>query len=136
MEINNQPLRGARPGGRPDADDSIDFTRVNREGIQRATEEISELRGAREAGADKKVQKTSGKPDVAAPSRTTEKGSKGDRLEISQAAQQLARRESDGVESSARRQARVDELKQQHSSGTLNTHARAERAAGSMLTPP
>ncbi len=40
MEIPNQPIQGPRPNRRSQNEQPIDITRLNREAIQRSTEEF------------------------------------------------------------------------------------------------
>jgi len=42
MQIPNQPTQGPRPGRQSQGDQPIDLTRLNREAIQRSTEEFQQ----------------------------------------------------------------------------------------------
>ena len=114
MEINDKPVQSPRPTGRA-SDASIDFTRPNRDGIEKF----------RETFEPKVVDTSAGMR----PQRR-----EADRIELSEEAQKLAANESgEAVRADEQRKARLDELRAQHLEGRLNTHERIERAAGRML---
>src|SRR5687768_2386931 len=110
MEINDKPVQSPRPVGRAN-DPAIDFTRPNRDGIEkfRATFE------------PKVVDTTAGmRPQTR----------DADRIELSEEARELAARDgADGTEAADQRRARLDELRAQLFEGRLNTPERIERAA-------
>jgi pyruvate/2-oxoglutarate dehydrogenase complex dihydrolipoamide acyltransferase (E2) component len=111
MEIPNQPVQGPRPNRRSTNEQPIDITRLNREAIQRSTEEFEQAQYST------------------------------DRIELSQEGQALAANaakdasQADEARSAeAAHQAKVQELRQKYVEGKLNTPERVDRAAHKILT--
>jgi hypothetical protein len=111
MEVNNQPIQGPRPNRRSGSEQPIDITRLNREAIQRSTDDY-----------------------VQAEYPTT------DSIELSDAGQALAAAQAkdtaladESRKAEETRQAKVQELRQQYVEGKLNTPERVEKAAHNML---
>ena len=109
MEINNQPIQGPRPNRRSNNEQPIDLTRLNREAIQRSTEEFEQAQYS------------------------------SDRIELSEEGQALAASVAKDADEARRaeaaHQAKVQDLKQKYVEGKLNTPERVERAAQKILTP-
>jgi hypothetical protein len=109
MEINNQPIQGPRPNRRSGNEQPIDLTRLNREAIQRSTEEFEQAQYS------------------------------SDRIELSEEGQALAASVAKDADEARRaeaaHQAKVQDLKQKYVEGKLNTPERVERAAQKILTP-
>ena len=110
MEIPNQPTQGPRPGRKSQSDQPIDLTRLNREAIQRSTEEFQQAQYS------------------------------GDSVELSEEGQALAAGAAkgkpsvdDALKAEAAHQAKVQDLRQKYLEGKLNTPARVERAAHKIL---
>jgi len=110
MEIPNQSTQGPRPGRLPQSDQPIDLTRLNREAIQRSTEEFPQAQYSQAS------------------------------IQLSQEGQALAAgaaREStqadEALKAETAHQAKVQDLRQKYVEGKLNTPARVERAAHKIL---
>ena len=112
MEVNNQPIQGPRPNRRSANEPPIDITRLNREAIQRSTEEFQHAQYS--------------SPD------SIELSQEGQALAAAQAKDNARAEETRKAEDA--RQAKVQELRQQHLEGKLNTPERVEKAAHRMLT--
>jgi anti-sigma28 factor (negative regulator of flagellin synthesis) len=115
MGTIQEPTPG--PRRRPDGELALDITRPNRQAIASSVKE-TETRQAHEA-------------EERARERATEASR--DRVDVSPAAELLARSEARRAEHDAAHEKRVNELREQHEQGTLNTKARAESAAAKML---
>jgi len=111
MEIPNQPIQGPRPNRRSSNEQPIDLTRLNREAIQRSTEEFEQA----QYSAD-----------------SIELSKEGQAL-AANAAKEAAQAD-DSRKAEAARQAKVQDLRRQYVEGKLNTPARVEKAAHKMLT--
>jgi len=112
MEIPKQPTQGPRPNKLPLNEQPIDITRLNREAIQRSTEEFQQAQYSK------------------------------DSIELSQEGQALAAgaaREAtpadDAHKAEAAHQAKVRDMRQKYAEGKLNTPARVEQAANKILAP-
>lgn len=112
MEIQNQPIQGPRPNRRSDNEQPIDLTRLNREAIQRSTEEFQQAQYS--------------------PKDSIELSDEGQALAAGakQAAQADEARKAEEAH-----QAKVRDLRQKYEDGKLNTRERVERAAHKLLTP-
>lgn len=122
---NQGPIQPRRLGG----DERIDITKVNRDGIQDATEDISEIRAPLEPFA------------VRMRRQATEAGSatnsSQDKIELSDEARRMLAQEAKAQsDEKVARERRIAELRQQYHEGRLNTHERMERAAGEILSTP
>jgi len=111
MEIPNQPIQGPRPNRRSSNEQPIDITRLNREAIQRSTEEFQQA----QYSAD-----------------SVELSEEGQALAASVAKE--AAHADDARKAEAARQAKVQDLRRQYMEGKLNTPARVEQAAHKLLT--
>lgn len=109
MEVNNQPTQGPRPNRRSQGE-PIDITRLNREAIQRSTDEFEHSQYSKDSVDLSKEGQALAATDAKA----------------SDAKAQQAKVEQD-------RQAKVQELRRQYEDGKLNTPARVEKAAHKML---
>lgn len=117
---NPQPIQPRRNG-----DDRIDLTRVNRDGIREATEDIAEIRAPQEPYAVR-MKRQAGE--------ATGNRSKEDQIELSPEARKLLEEDGKvGATADERRAKRLDELRQRYLEGRLSTPERAERAAVRML---
>jgi hypothetical protein len=112
MEINNQPIQGPRPNRRSGNEQPIDLTRLNREAIQRSTEEFEQA----QYSTDRIELSEEGQALAASVARDAEKADEARKAE-------------------AAHQAKVQDLKRQYVEGKLNTPERVERAAQKLLTP-
>lgn len=127
MEVTSTSNQGPLPLRRHLHDDRIDITRVNRDGIQEATEDISEIRAPQEPFALRGDRNTSDAQGA--------RGQK-DSIELSEDARRLmAAKEPSPEKVDERRKERVAELAKSYREGTLATRERVERAAAAMLTP-
>lgn len=109
MEIPNQPIQGPRPNRRSSNEQPIDITRLNREAIQRSTEEFEQAQYS---------------------SDSVELSEEGQALAASVAKEAQA---DDARKAEAARQAKVQDLRRQYVEGKLNTPARVEKAAHKLL---
>jgi hypothetical protein len=110
MEIPKQPTQGPRPNHLPQNEQLIDITRLNREAIQRSTEEFQQAQYS------------------------------GDSIQLSEEGQALAAGTArvttpadDALKAEAAHQAKVRDLRQKYVDGKLNTPARVEQAAHKIL---
>ncbi len=127
MEVTSTSNQGPIQPRRTTHDERIDLTRVNRDGIQEATEDISEIRAPQEPYA-LRGQRT------ASDSQATR--SQKDSIEFSDDAKRLlAGKQVTTDKAEERRKERVAELEKSFREGTLSTRERVERAAAAMLTP-
>lgn len=126
MEVTSTSNQGPIQPRRITHEERIDLTRINRDGIHDATEDIAEIRGPQESYAVRMQRQAA----EAASSR-----SNADRVELSEDAKRLLASSAAPKDTDGTRQKRVDELRQLHEQGKLNTRERAERAAYSMLSP-
>jgi hypothetical protein len=110
MEVNNQPIQGPRPNRRSGSEQPIDITRLNREAIQRSTDEFVQT----QYSADSIQLSEEGQALAAAQAK-----------ENAQA--EAARKAEDA------HQAKVQDLRQKYVDGKLNTPERVEKAAHKML---
>jgi hypothetical protein len=110
MEVNNQPTQGPRPNRRS-PNEPIDITRLNREAIQRSTDEFEHS----QYSSDSIELSKEGKALAAA----------GD-AKVADAKANEAKVDHD-------RQVKVQDLRRQYVEGKLNTPARVEKAAHKML---
>src|SRR5262245_44762071 len=112
MEVTSSNNQGPLPQRRLADSDRIDFTRINRDGIQDATEDISEIRAPQEPYA------------LRMQHQATDAGSAGDRIELSDEAKKLLAREkaeaTGAAEAHDARAARLAELKKMYTEGRLN----------------
>lgn len=106
-------------------EDRIDLTRINRDGIQDATEDIAEIRAPVEPYSVRMQRQVADE----APAR-----SNGDRIEVSEDAKRLLAGAAAGADADAAREKRIQELKQLHAENKLLTRERSERAAFEMLS--
>ena len=111
MEIQNQPIQGPRPNRGSQSEQPIDITRLNREAIQRSTEEFQQA----QYSADSIQLSQEGQALAAGVAKDTANAVDARRAEEAH-------------------QAKVQDLRQQYVEGKLNTPARVERAAHKMLT--
>lgn len=126
MEVTSTSNQGPIQPRRSNHEERIDLTRINRDGIHDATEDIAEIRGPQESYAVRMQRQTA----EAASNRAN-----ADRVELSEDAKRLLAASSAPHDADGTRKKRVDELRQLHEQGKLNTRERAERAAYSMLSP-
>ncbi len=110
MEIPNQPVQGPRPNRRSQSEQPIDLTRLNREAIQRSTEEFQHA----QYSADSIQLSEEGQALAAGAAQGTTQADDAHQVE-------------------AAHQARVQNLRQQYVEGKLNTPERVDRAAHNML---
>lgn len=125
MEVTSTSNQGPIQPRRITHEERIDLTRINRDGIHDATEDIAEIRAPQEPYSVRMQRQTA----EAAASR-----SNADRVEVSDDAKRLLAASSTPHDADAARHKRLDELRQLHTQGKLNTRERAERAAYSMLS--
>ncbi len=111
MEIPNQPVQGPRPNRRSSNEQPIDITRLNREAIQRSTEEFQHA----QYSAD-----------------SIQLSQEGQALAASAAQDQSRADEARAAE--AAHQAKVQDLRQKYVEGKLNTPERVDKAAHKILT--
>jgi anti-sigma28 factor (negative regulator of flagellin synthesis) len=122
---NQGPLQPRRSGG----DDRIDITKLNRDGIEDATQDISELRAPVEPYAVRMRRQAA---DVGGTTNSTQ-----DKIELSdEARRMLAQETQTKVDAAAARTERLAELRRQYEEGRLNTSERADRAATEILSSP
>lgn len=125
MEVTNTSNQGALPLRRSAHDDRIDITRSNRDGIQEATVDISEIRAPQEPY---KLRGQRGADDSEASHE------KRDSIELSLEARRMLAADKVTVEAAdTRREKHVEELVKSYREGTLNTRERIDRAAAGML---
>ncbi|MBK7642482.1 MAG: hypothetical protein IPJ19_05450 [Planctomycetes bacterium] len=112
MEISNQPIQGPRPNRRSQSESPIDLTRLNREAIQRSTDDFQQAQYST------------------------------DRIELSEEGQALAaktatdaNRAEDARKAETAHQEKVQDLRRLHKEGKLNTPERVEKAAREILKP-
>jgi hypothetical protein len=110
MEVNNQPIQGPRPNRRSGNEPPIDITRLNREAIQRSTEEFVQAQNSTDS---------------------IELSQEGQALAASQAKDNARADEARKAEEAY--QAKVQDLRRQYMEGKLNTHERVDRAAQRLL---
>lgn len=122
MEVTNTSNQGPLPARRIAPDDRIDITRVNRDGIQDATVDISEIRAPKEPF---QLRGQRGAED------TQDNHEKRDSIELSDEGRRMLAAERAGGDS--KREERVHELSRHYREGTLNTQERIERAAAGIL---
>ncbi|MBK7878533.1 MAG: hypothetical protein IPJ77_22990 [Planctomycetes bacterium] len=120
---NSNPIQPRRNS----LEERIDITRVNRDGIQEATEDISEIRAPQEPFALRgQRQATEGQGTR----------SQQDRIDLSDDAKRLlASKDAANEKVDERRKERLAELEKSYREGTLASRERIERAATAMLTP-
>ena len=111
MEINNQPIQGPRPNRRSNNESPIDITRLNREAIQRSTDELYQA----QYSTDRIELSQEGQALAASTAKDTAKADEARRAEQAH-------------------QEKVQELRKQYEAGKLNTRERVEKAAHKMLT--
>jgi len=124
MEVTSSNNQGpVAPRRQVDAE-RIDITRINRDGIRDATEDISEIRAPLEPYALRgKRQATETDADG------------GDRIELSEEARKLlAHEQAKPAAAEDAREARLAELRQMYVEGRLNTRERVDQAASEMLS--
>lgn len=127
MEVTNTSNQGPLPLRRTAHDDRIDFTRVNRDGIQEATVDISEIRAPQEPF---KLRGQRGTDD--SEGTHTRK----DSIELSEEARRLLAKEQEPAKAvDERRERHVADLAKLYRDGELNTRERIERAASGILSP-
>ena len=125
MEVTNTSNQGPLPLRRSTHDDRIDITRVNRDGIQDATVDISEIRASQEPF---KLRGQRGADDSEAAH--TQK----DSIVLSDEARRLLAEEQKPAKGAdERREKHVADLAKRYRDGELNTRERIERAAAGML---
>ncbi|MBI5365146.1 MAG: hypothetical protein HZA53_18355 [Planctomycetes bacterium] len=125
MEVTNTSNQGPVPLRRPANDDRIDITRVNRDGIQDATVDISEIRAPQEPFKLRGQRGT----DDSEGTRT-----KKDSIELSEEARRLlAEEQTKTKDADGRREQHVADMARLYRMGELNTRERIERAAVGML---
>jgi hypothetical protein len=112
MEINNQPIQGPRPNRRSNNESPIDITRLNREAIQRSTDELYQA----QYSTDSIQLSQEGQALAASTAKDTAKADETRKAEQAH-------------------QEKVQDLRQKYLEGKLNTPERVDRAAEKMLTP-
>jgi hypothetical protein len=112
MEIPNQPVQGPRPNRRSNNEQPIDLTRLNREAIQRSTEEFQQAQYS--------------------TSDSIELSKEGQALAAGAAKEETKADEARKAETA--HQAKVQDLRQKYLHGQLNTPERVHKAAHKMLT--
>ena len=122
MEVTNPSNQGPLPVRRTAPDERIDITRVNREGIQDATVDISEIRAPREPY---RLEGQRGTEDSEAGHE------KRDSIQLSEEGRRMLAAEKQDVD--AKREERVQDLTRLYREGVLNTRERIERAAAGIL---
>lgn len=122
MEVTSTSNQGPLQPRR--IEERIDLTRINRDGIQDATEDIAEIRAPQEPYSVRMQRHVADE----APAR-----SNGDRVEVSEDAKRLLAGVAARADEDAARQKRVEELRLLHSENKLLTRERSERAAFEML---
>lgn len=143
MEIHHQPQE---PKYGPLREPSrTDITRPIRQDLSEWHDELEQSKEAarkqaRQATSEDRVERSYEALDAGRSrmkegqeGRRSEEGSHADRVEFSERARLLAAASDDGVRSDER-QARVEELRSAHESGSLNTPERIDRAAAKMLS--
>lgn len=139
MEIHNQPTPPPRPS--PGSKDwpKVDVTRINRDWIQRTTDDAIDAQRPKPSELDAESTRLQQSVAAARAKATREAAEAGksekhtDRLELSDEATRLAEQASHGAEPSEAELARVRELRTQYENGELNTYERVQRAAERML---
>jgi hypothetical protein len=124
MEVTSTSNSGPLQPRRSSADDRVDITRHNRDGIEEATVDIAEIRAPQEPWG------------LRHKTRSDETGSETpqrDRIELSDEGRRLLAKESETASAEAERKERVAELERSYREGTLNTRERIDRAAASLL---
>lgn len=122
---NQGPLQPRRQGG----EDRIDITKLNRDGIEDATQDISELRAPIEPYAVRMRRQAA---DAGGTTSSTH-----DKIELSDEARRMLAQETQAkVDSATARTEHLAELRRQYEEGRLNTSERAERAATEILSSP
>jgi len=120
---NQGPIQPRRSG------EGIDITKLNRDGIDDATEDISELRAPIEPYAVRMRRQAA---DVGATTSSTH-----DKIELSDEARRMLAQETQAkADSAAAHTERLAELRRAYQEGRLNTSERADRAATEMLSSP
>ena len=118
--------QGPIPPRRQSSEERIDLTRGNREGISRATEDISEIRAPQEPYGVRMPRQGNESGET--------RGSRADRVEVSEEAHRMLAQEGKKVSSADEKRARhLSELKHSYEGGTLNSPERVQRAAIEML---
>jgi hypothetical protein len=125
MEVTSTSNQGPIQPRRGNADERIDLTRVNRDGIHDATEDIAEIRAPQEPYSVRAQRHVAEE----AASR-----SNADRIEVSEDAKRLLAANQSADETDKARVDRVEELRKQHAEGRLNSRERVERAAFELLS--
>lgn len=126
MEVTSTSNTGPVQPRRSSPDGRVDITRHNRDGIEEATVDISEIRGPQEPYGlrqQRRAAEGEGRTDG------------GDRIELSEEARRLLAQDADKApEADAARKERLAELEKSYREGTLNTRERVDRAAASLLS--
>lgn len=129
MEVTSTSNQGPLQPRRLVGDDRIDITKLNRDGIHDATEDISEVRAPIEPFAVRMHRQAA---DAGETSSSTQ-----DKIELSDEARRMLAQETQAkVDTEAARKQRLAELRQAYQDGTLNTSERVDRAATEILSTP
>lgn len=129
MEVTSTSNQGPIQPRRLPGEERIDITKLNRDGIHDATEDISEVRAPIEPLAVRMHRQAA---DASENASSTQ-----DKIELSPEARHMLAQETQAkVDAESARKQRIAELRQAYQDGKLNTSERVDRAATEILSAP